>query len=132
MGDGEQAEGQVWEAAASAAHFKLGNLVGIVDRNHVGSDGPTREIMSMEPLGEKWRAFGWEVLHLADGHDLPLVFKTLDTALNGGHAKPVVVLADTVAGKGVGFMEGTWQWHLGYLGPRDYAKVMAELTAEVV
>jgi transketolase len=132
MGDGEQAEGQVWEAAAAAAHFKLSNLVGIIDRNQVGSDGPTREIMSMEPLAEKWRAFGWEALHLADGHDLPLVFRTLDTALNGGHAEPVVVLADTVAGKGVGFMEGTWHWHLGYLGPRDYAKVMAELTSEVV
>ncbi len=127
MGDGEQNEGQVWEAAASAAHFGLTNLVGIVDRNAVSSDGRTRDIMNMEPLDEKWSAFGWEVLHLTDGHDLPLVVDTLDTALNGTRERPVVVLADTVAGKGVSFMEGTWQWHLGFLGPRDMERALAEL-----
>lgn len=132
MGDGEQAEGQIWEAAASAAHFKLGNLVGIVDRNTVGSDGLTSDIMNMEPLDQKWRAFGWHVIHLADGHDLEQVHAALDDALNGGRAQPTVVLADTVAGKGVSFMEGTWQWHLGYLGPQDYARAMAELTGEAL
>jgi transketolase len=129
MGDGEQNEGQVWEAAA-ASHFGLNNLVGIVDRNAVCSDGPTRDIMNMEPLNEKWSAFGWEVLHLPDGHDLPLVVDTLYAALNRESAGPVVVLADTVAGKGVSFMEGTWQWHLGFLGPQDKERALAELGNE--
>lgn len=127
MGDGEQNEGQVWEAAASAAHFGLNNLVGIVDRNAVSSDGRTRDIMDMEPLGEKWSAFGWEVLHLPDGHNLQLVTQTLAEALNGERDCPVVVLADTVAGKGVSFMEGTWQWHLGFLGEQDRERALAEL-----
>lgn len=127
MGDGEQNEGQVWEAAAAASHFGLDNLVGIVDRNAVCSDGRTRDIMNMEPLNEKWSAFGWEVLHLPDGHDLPLVVDTLDTALNGERNRPRMVLADTVAGKGVSFMEGTWQWHLGFLGPRDRERALTEL-----
>lgn len=130
MGDGEQNEGQVWEAAASAAHFGLTNLVGIVDRNAVCSDGRTRDIMDMEPLSEKWSAFGWEVLHLSDGHDLPLVAETLGQALDRERKQPVVVLADTVAGKGVSFMEGTWQWHLGFLGPADRDRALAELEAE--
>jgi transketolase len=130
MGDGEQNEGQVWEAAASAAHFGLTNLVGIVDRNKVSSDGPTREVMNMEPLDEKWQAFGWEVRHLPDGHDLSLVIQTLAEALEGPRTDPVVVLADTVAGKGVSFMEGTWQWHLGFLGPKDKERALAELRGE--
>jgi transketolase len=127
MGDGEQNEGQVWEAAAAAAHFGLDNVVGIVDRNAVCSDGRVRDIMDMEPLGEKWSAFGWEVLHLPDGHDLPLVVEVLERALAGDRERPVVVLADTVAGKGVSFMEGTWQWHLGFLGPRDKERALSEL-----
>lgn len=127
MGDGEQNEGQVWEAAASAAHFGLTNLVGIVDRNAVCSDGRTQDVMDMEPLAEKWSAFGWEVMHLPDGHDLPLVVDTLGRALDGPRERPVVVLADTVAGKGVSFMEGTWQWHLGFLGPNDRDRALAEL-----
>lgn len=130
MGDGEQNEGQVWEAAASASHFGLTNLVGIVDRNGVCSDGPTRDVMDMEPLSEKWAAFGWEVRHLPDGHDLPLVLETLGGALEGPRSKPLAVLADTVAGKGVSFMEGTWQWHLGFLGPNDKARALAELRGE--
>lgn len=130
MGDGEQNEGQVWEAAASASHFGLTNVIGIVDRNGVCSDGPTREVMDMEPLSEKWAAFGWEVRHLPDGHDLPLVLETLGGALQGPRSKPLVVLADTVAGKGVSFMEGTWQWHLGFLGPNDKERALAELRGE--
>lgn len=127
MGDGEQAEGQVWEAAMAAAHFGLTNLVGIVDNNKVGSDGVTQETMRSEPLEEKWRAFGWEVLRLRDGHDLDQVRPVLDDALNGGHDRPVLVLADTVAGRGVSFMEHTWQWHLGFLGPADRDRAVAEI-----
>lgn len=127
MGDGEQNEGQVWEAAASAAHFGLNNVIGIVDRNSVSSDGRTRDIMDMEPLAEKWSAFGWEVLQLPDGHNLQLVTEMLEEALEQERDRPVVVLADTVAGKGVSFMEGTWQWHLGFLGEGDKERALAEL-----
>lgn len=129
MGDGEQNEGQVWEAAAAGSHYGLTNLVGIVDRNGVCSDGATDEVLDVEPLDEKWRAFGWDVRHLPDGHDLPAVTQVLGEALNDDHDQPVMVLADTVAGKGVSFMEGTWQWHLGFLGDDDYEKAMNELEA---
>ena len=127
MGDGEQAEGQIWEAAAAAAHHGLGTLVGIIDRNTVGSDGPTAEVMDLEPLADKWSAFGWEVLLLPDGHDLPAVLDVLGAALSPAGTRPRVVLADTVAGRGVSFMEGTWQWHLGFLGPTDKQRALDEV-----
>lgn len=126
MGDGEQAEGQVWEAAMSAAHYRLETLVGIVDINAVGSDGAVSETMNNEPLHEKWAAFGWRVRRI-DGHDLDAVCDALDWALNCPQGRPSVILADTVAGKGVSFMEGTWQWHLGFLGPEDRDRALAEI-----
>ncbi len=128
MGDGEQAEGQVWEAAMSGAHFKLANLVGIVDINKVGSDGDVSETMNNEPLEAKWAAFGWAVRRI-DGHDFAAVGDALDWALNGDRAGPAVILADTIAGRGVGFMEHTWQWHLGFLGPADRDRALAEIEA---
>ena len=128
MGDGEQAEGQVWEAAMSAAHFKLPNLLGIVDINVVGSDGVVGETMNNEPLHDKWRAFGWDVRRI-DGHDLAAVSDALDWGLNAPRSGPAVILADTVAGRGVGFMEHTWQWHLGFLGPEDRDRALAEIEA---
>jgi transketolase len=133
MGDGEMAEGQIWESAASAAHYQLGSLIGIVDINKVGSDGQTSESLNMAPLDAKWRAFGWDVIRLDDGHDILQVYDALSRAMHEAHLrdKPTVILADTVAGKGVSFMEGTWQWHLGYLGPQDYQRAMAELTQAV-
>ena len=130
MGDGEQNEGQVWEAAASAAHFGLTNVVGIVDRNAVCSDGRTEDIMNMEPLADKWKAFGWEVVHLSDGHDLAMVVDTFGQVLGDPREAPTVILADTVAGKGVSFMENTWQWHLGFLGPNDRDRALAELAED--
>jgi transketolase len=131
MGDGEQAEGQIWEAAMSGAHYRLSNLVGIVDNNAVGSDGVVSETMNNEPLSDKWQAFGWDVRRI-DGHDLDLVGETLDWALNTTRDRPAVIIADTVAGKGVGFMEGAWQWHLGFLGPEDRDVAIAEIEAGVV
>jgi len=126
MGDGEQAEGQVWEAAMSAAHWRLAGLVGIVDINAVGSDGAVAETMNNEPLHEKWAAFGWRVRRI-DGHDLDAVCDALDWALNRAEDRPSVILADTIAGKGVSFMERTWQWHLGFLGPEDRDRALAEI-----
>jgi len=130
MGDGEQAEGQVWEAAAQAGFRKLSNLIAIVDRNKVQSDEDCATVLDMEPLDDKYRAFGWDVVHLADGHDWANVLDVFGRVFDGKRTKPVVILADTVAGKGVSFMEGTWQWHLGYLGPADYARAQAELDKE--
>ncbi|NIA70639.1 transketolase [Pelagibius litoralis] len=129
MGDGEQNEGQVWEAAQAAAHWGLDNLVGIVDFNDAGSDGFSQETMRSEPLKEKWEAFGWEVLVLEDGHDLDACFSALNHALNAPSGKPTLVLAYTIAGKGVSFMEGGWQFHIGFLGPKDLDKAYAEVAA---
>jgi transketolase len=131
MGDGEQAEGQVWEAAAQAGFRGLSNLIAIVDRNKVQSDEDCATVLDLEPLGPKYEAFGWEVVHLRDGHSWPLVLEAFERVFNGPRTKPVAILADTVAGKGVSFMEGTWQWHLGYLGPSDKARAQAELDAEL-
>ena len=132
MGDGEQTEGQIWEAAISAAHWKLDNLVGLVDINGAGSDGDPQETMATEPLSDKWKSFGWEVIVLDDGHDLDATFNALNRALNEPRDKPAVVLAYTVAGKGVSFMEGTWQWHLGFLGPKDLERAYAEIEEGVI
>ncbi len=127
MGDGEQNEGQIWEAAMSASHWSLDNLVGIVDINGAGSDGVAQETMRSEPLAAKWEAFGWNVITLKDGHDLDAVQDGLDRALNAPNGKPTCVLAYTVAGKGVSFMENTWQWHLGFLGPADLERAYSEI-----
>ena len=127
MGDGEQTEGQIWEAAISAAHWKLDNLVGIVDINAAGSDGHPQQTMQTEPLRAKWEAFGWRTLVLDDGHDLGAVCATLDDALNRSDGRPACVLAYTVSGKGVSFMEGGWEWHLGFLGPKDLERAYREV-----
>jgi transketolase len=131
MGDGEQAEGQIWEAAMSAAHFGLGNLLGIVDINKVGSDGVVSDTMNNEPLHAKWGAFGWDVERI-DGHDLGAVGDALNWGLNADRGQPAIILADTIAGKGVGFMEHTWQWHLGFLGPADRDRALEEIEKGLV
>lgn len=127
MGDGEQTEGQVWEAAIAGAHWQLDNLVAIVDINRAGSDGDPQATMRTEPLDDKWRAFGWRTLVLDDGHDLDAVCDTLDSALNRADGRPTCVLARTVSGKGVSFMEGGWEWHLGFLGPKDLERAYKEV-----
>jgi transketolase len=126
MGDGELGEGQIWEAAMAASHFQLGSLVGIVDRNHLSIDGNTENIMSVEPLAERFASFGWMV-HGVDGHDLYAildVFNALETAAVGA---PQLVIADTVKGRGVRRMEGDINWHVGNLVGADYDDVVAEI-----
>ncbi|MFQ6052962.1 MAG: transketolase [Candidatus Bathyarchaeia archaeon] len=104
LGDGELDEGQVWEAALSASHHGLDNLIAVVDRNHYQLSGRTENIKSLEPLGEKWRAFGWEARE-ADGHDPGSILDALESCdLSDG--RPSVVIARTRKGKGVSFMEG--------------------------
>ena len=109
LGDGECDEGQVWEAAMSAAHYKLDNLVAIVDRNGIQNDRWTHEVMNLEPLPEKWRAFGWHTLEI-EGHDISQVIGAFDEA-SKTKGKPTVLIAKTVKGKGVSFMENNPNFH---------------------
>ena len=125
MGDGEQQEGQIWEAAMEASHHKLDNLIGIVDVNRLQIDGKVADVMNVEPLEEKYRSFGWEVLHL-DGHDMRQVVEGLEKA-KAGLGKPVVLLAETVKGKGVSFMEDQAGWHGKSPSLDELQKGLAEL-----
>lgn len=123
LGDGELAEGSNWEAAMAAAHYKLDNLVAILDHNTLQITGHTREVMSNEPLEEKWRAFGW-LVRVVDGHD----YVALTAALGTPHpGKPLLVLANTVKGKGVSFMENVGKWHHGVPSDAELAQALAEL-----
>ncbi len=111
MGDGEQQEGSIWEAVMEASHYKLDNLVGIIDRNRLQIDGWVKDVMNVEPLEERYRSFGWEVIEV-DGHDMPQVVEALQKAKKMPVAgKPTVIIANTVKGKGVSFMENVAGWH---------------------
>ena len=109
MGDGEQQEGQIWEAAMEAAHYKLDDLVGIVDCNRLQIDGAVSDVMNVEPLEEKYKGFGWDVVRI-NGHDMKQIVPAL-SASRDGSGKPLLILADTVKGKGVSFMENVAGWH---------------------
>lgn len=109
MGDGEQAEGSIWEAAAAASHHKLDNLVGIVDCNGLQISGRTAEVMNYEPLHERWKAFGWAVRRI-DGHSFPVIVKTLES-VPFERGKPSLVVADTIKARGLSFAEGKVDYH---------------------
>jgi len=109
MGDGELDEGQIWEAAMTAGHHKVDNLIGIVDRNHCQIDNRTDKVMELEPLPEKWEAFGWHVLE-CDGHNIEQFIATVEQAKALKH-KPTVIIAKTFMGRGVSFMEDNYKWH---------------------
>jgi len=126
MGDGEMNAGFIWEAAMSAAHFRLNNLIGIVDRNGLSLDGPIEEIMALEPLVKKWEAFGWEV-HEVDGNDIRALVEIFNEVPKKDSTKPTIIIARTVKGKGVSFMENSLGWHYGYLADELRDKVITEL-----
>jgi len=126
VGDGELAEGQIWEAIMAASHFRLGSLVCIVDRNQLCIDGPTEQVMAVEPLDQRFAAFGWRVTRI-DGHDLGAILAAFDDLAPPGRGAPQVIIADTIKGKGVRRMELDLNWHVGNLGPDDYEAVRAEL-----
>jgi len=113
IGDGESNEGSIWEAAMSASHYKLDNLIVIQDRNHMMIDGPTEEVMSLEPLADKWRAFGFDTREV-NGHDLDQLAEAIEYAQTV-KGKPIMLLCDTIKGKGVDFMENDPAWHYGGL-----------------
>jgi transketolase len=128
LGDGECQGGIVWEGAMVAAKYRLANMVAIVDDNGVQLDGPVHEIMPMEPLADKWRAFGWAVLEV-DGHNVRQVLEALDMA-DAVHDRPMVIVAHTIKGKGVSFMENDAHWHGVAPDEAQYARAMAELRRE--
>jgi transketolase len=128
MGDGELAEGSVWEAAMAAAHYRLDNLMAIVDHNTLQITGRTREVCSNEPIDQKFAAFGWRVLTV-DGHDFAALGTALQAAPSAG--VPTVVIANTVKGKGVSFMEDVARWHHGVPNDQEYALALAEIDAAI-
>lgn len=109
LGDGELQEGQVWEAAMTTAHYKLDNLTAFIDHNGLQIDGPVRSVMNPEPVPEKFRAFGWHVIEI-NGHSLEEIFSAIDEAKNT-KGQPTMIIANTVKGKGVCFMENQAGWH---------------------
>lgn len=109
LGDGEIQEGSVWEAAMMASHFKLNNVCAIVDYNKVQENGPTNSIKNLEPLKAKWESFGWEAVEI-DGHDFQQLIRAFDQ-FDQTKDKPFVIIANTIKGKGVSFMEGQADWH---------------------
>ncbi|MDR3753646.1 MAG: transketolase [Terracidiphilus sp.] len=125
MGDGELAEGQLWEAAMAAARYKLDSITAILDRNRIQATGPTREIFDIPNLEDKWRAFGWNVLNV-DGHDVGAILDVLDKAAEIKGA-PTVIVADTIKGKGVSFAENTAAFHNGIMTQEQYDKALAEI-----
>ena len=125
LGDGECDEGQVWEAAMLAAHYQLGNLIAIVDYNKCQIDGAVSRVMGLEPLADKWAAFGWNVLE-ADGHDVDALHDVL-TSAKRHTGSPTVILAHTKKGHGVSFMEGNYLWHSGKITAEQFETGRKEL-----
>jgi transketolase len=126
LGDGELAEGSNWEAGLAAAHYKLDNLTAIIDHNTLQISGHTRDVMSNEPLDEKWRAFGWAV-KVVDGHDYAAITEALSKPAEPG--KPTCIIANTTKGKGVSFMENVAKWHHGVPSDAELKQALAELDA---
>lgn len=120
MGDGECGEGSVWESAASAAHFGLSNLVAIIDKNGMQYDGPTKDVLNMDDMAEKWGSFGWQV-RTVDGHNLAELLGAFEDL--GG--QPTVIVANTVKGKGVSFMENNPTWHHNRLTQTQFDELTA-------
>lgn len=125
LGDGECDEGQVWEAAMSAPHHGLDNLVAIIDRNRIQNDRWTDQVMTLEPLADKWRAFGWEVTE-ADGHCVADLLAAFDRSART-KGRPTVIVAHTVKGKGVSFMEDNADFHGKAPSPDELALALSEL-----
>ena len=124
LGDGELAEGSNWEAAMSASHYKLDNLTAILDHNSLQITGPTRDVCSNEPVADKFESFGWSV-QAVDGHDIDALAEALQRVPEPG--KPNLVLANTVKGKGVSFMENVVKWHHGVPSEEQYHQAISDL-----
>jgi len=128
LGDGEMQEGMIWEAAMCAAHHKAKNLIAIVDCNNLQINGTLEEIMNVEPLTDKWRAFGFEVMEV-DGHNIAALCDVFEKAKANKSGKPVLIYANTVKGAGVTYMEGHHGWHYGALNEEKFNEAKASLEA---
>ena len=128
MGDGETAEGQVWEAAAVASHYKLDNLTGFIDRNYLQIDGNTEDVLKLEPVDKRWRSFGWYTIEI-DGHDISKIIDAVDKAKKTKN-RPTMIILNTTKGKGVSFMENNVDFH--GVPPNEMERKMAieELTKQ--
>lgn len=126
MGDGETGEGSVWEAAMAARSNRLGNLVAVIDRNRQLMTSFAEERIAFEPYADKWRAFGWNVIEV-DGHDMAQLVDAVDSLPAPDSDTPTVIIAETVKGKGVDFMERNLAWHAGSLNEADLARALASL-----
>ena len=124
LGDGECDEGSVWEAAASAGHYHLNNLVAVVDMNSIQYDGLTTSVLNMSPMDKKWVDFGWDIISI-DGHDIEQIID----AYNIRGDKPLAIIAHTVKGKGISFMENNWKYHNASLTEKLYEQAVQELEA---
>ncbi|NDW08597.1 transketolase [Dysgonomonas sp. 520] len=127
MGDGEQGEGSIYEAAMSASHYKLDNLVAIIDRNGLQISDTTENVMSLEPIDERWTAFGWDVVEV-DGDDMGSIVQVLDN-IDFENKKPHLIISKTTKGKGISCMENILKWHHGVPNESEYTQSIAELEA---
>lgn len=128
MGDGEQAEGSVWEAAMAGANFRLDNLTAIIDRNRLQISGDTESVMRLDALDRKWEAFGWHV-DIVPGHDMVGLFEVLDNTEHEG--KPHLIIAETTKGKGVSYMQDMAKWHHGVPTEEQFRQAIDELDAYI-
>ena len=126
MGDGEQGEGSIWEAVMNAAHYKLGNLVGIIDNNRLGFDGSLEEVTGLGDIADKYRMFGWNVVEI-DGNDMSQSLDAFDNLPPVNFDKPTVIVCHTVKGHGVDFMENQVKWHAGHLSEESRDDAIAQL-----
>ena len=126
LGDGEVQEGNVWEGALFASHERLDNLIAILDRNRLQIEGFTDDVMTLDPLEDKWKAFGWTVLELEDGNDIRQILAVLDKAVER-QGKPKIIIANTIKGKGVSFMENRAEYHGRALSPDEMKRARQEL-----
>lgn len=129
LGDGELQEGQVWEAAMTAGHYQLGNLIAILDYNKVQMCAAVEDVVDIANPVDKFEAFGWNVVRI-DGHNIREIIDVLDAIPNRHHAKPTMIVADTVKGKGVSFMEGRFEWHGGAPSDEQLAQALGELESK--
>ena len=129
MGDGEQGEGSIYEAAMSASHYKLDNLVAIIDRNTLQISGKTETVMALEPMRERWEAFGWDVFDVK-GNDMEDIVNTFD-GLNYSNSKPKLIISHSTKGNGISFMENGAKWHHGVPAEQQYLDAIAEIEARI-
>ena len=129
MGDGEQGEGSIYEAAMAANRYHLDNLVAIIDRNHLQISGNTEDVMPIDSIQERWSAFGWDVIAM-NGDSMDDIVKTFD-AIDYKNGKPHLLVSDTTKGKGVSFMEGIAKWHHGVLNEEQCKAAVAEIEERI-